>query len=97
MGTEKKFPCLLIFIVYFCFCTISPAGAVAGLNTAPAPLGNTQLTELALSPDARNYISPTPSSIPEHPASLLLVPSSDKIWHFTLMALFAAPKFAFFY
>jgi hypothetical protein len=81
----------------FFFCTVSPAGAVAGLTTAPAPVGNTQPTGLALRRDARNYISPTLSSTPEQPAPLLAVPSSGKVLRFKLMPLLVVLDFAFFF
>jgi hypothetical protein len=70
-----------------CVCTVSPAGAVAGVTTAPAPVGNSRPTALARSRDSRNCFSPTYPFIPQHPSTVLVVASSGQILHFTLKPL----------
>jgi hypothetical protein len=71
----------------FVFCTVSPAGAVAGVTTAPAPVGNSRPTALARSRDSRNCFFPTHPFTPQHPSTVLVVASSGQILHFTFKPL----------
>ena len=71
----------------FVFCTVSPAGAVAGVTTAPAPVGNSRPTALARSRDSRNCFSPTHPFTPQRPSTVLVVASSGQILHFTFKPL----------
>ena len=70
-----------------CFCTVSPAGAVAGVTTAPAPVGNSRPTALARSRDSRNCFSPTHPFTPQHTPTELVLASSGQILHFTFKPL----------